>query len=98
MARESTILAGWWRRGGRCEMARATVKTELRFVTAEDLRSQLAEYEVRFGVPSDRLADAFRRDGELEETQEFLDWSALYSAYLAATSPQRARSSRRRAP
>ena len=80
-------------------MARATVKTELRFVTAEDLRSQLAEYEARFGVPSDRLADAFRRDGELEETQEFLDWSALYSAYLAATtSSQRKPASRRRAP
>jgi hypothetical protein len=80
-------------------MARATVKTELRFVTAEDLRSQLAEYEARFGVPSERLADAFRRDGELEETQEFLDWSALYSAYLAATtSPQRKSGSRRRAP
>jgi hypothetical protein len=75
-------------------MARATVKTELRFVTAEEL----AEYEVRFGVPSDRLADAFRRDGELEETQEFLDWSALYSAYVAATSSQRTRASRRRAP
>ena len=79
-------------------MARATVKTELRFVTAEDLRSQLAEYEARFGVPSDRLADAFRRDGELEETPEFLDWSALYSAYLAATGSQRKRASRRRAP
>jgi hypothetical protein len=40
------------------------VKTELHFVTAEDLQSQLAEYEARFGVPSDRLADAFRRDGQ----------------------------------
>jgi hypothetical protein len=80
-------------------MARATVKTELRFVTAEDLRSQLAEYEAKFGVPSDRLADAFRRDGELEETQEFLDWSALYSAYVAATTgSHRKRASRRRAP
>ena len=54
--------------------------SRLRLVTAEDLRSQLAEYEARFGVPSDRLADAFRRNGQLEETQEFLDWSALYSA------------------
>jgi hypothetical protein len=80
------------------EMARGTVKTELRFVTAEDLRSQLAEYEARFGVPSDRLADAFRRDGQPEETQEFLDWSALYSVYLAATRSQRKRASRRRAP
>ena len=80
-------------------MARATVKTELRFVTAEDLRSQLAEYEARFGVPSDRLADAFRRDGELEETQEFLDWSALYAAYVAATAgSQPKRTPRRRAP
>ena len=79
-------------------MARATVKTELRFVTAEDLRSQLADYEARFGVPSDRLADAFRRDGELEETQEFLDWSALYSAYVAATSPKPKRASHRHAP
>jgi hypothetical protein len=84
---------------GRREMAKGTVKTELRFVTAEDLRSQLAEYEARFGVPSDRLADAFRRDGQLEETQEFLDWSALYSAYRAATtSSKRTRPSRRRAP
>jgi hypothetical protein len=80
-------------------MAKGTVKTELRFVTAEDLRSQLAEYEARFGVPSDRLADAFRRDGQLEETQEFLDWSALYSAYRAATTgSRRTRPSRRRAP
>jgi hypothetical protein len=80
-------------------MARGTVKAELRFVTPEDLRSQLAEYEARFGVPSDRLADAFRRDGQLEETQEFLDWSALYSAYRAATTDsQRTRPSRRRAP
>jgi hypothetical protein len=79
-------------------MARATVRAELRFVRAEDLRSQLAQFEARFGVPSDRLADAFRRDGDLEETQEFLDWSALYSAYVAATSSQRKRTSRRRAP
>ena len=89
---DQTDLVGsdpvWW-------MIRSPADPDLSF----DLRSLLTEYEARFGVPSDRLADAFRRDGDLEETQEFLAWSALSSAYVAATtSSQRKRASRRRAP
>ena len=54
-----------------------------------DLQAQLSEYERRYGVPSERLADAFRdvfhRDGEVHHTEDFLAWSALYAAFQKAS-------------
>ena len=61
-----------------------TLKTELRFITVTDLQAQLAEYEQRYDVPSDRLAEAFTPYGELQETEDFLSWSTLYAAFQAS--------------
>jgi len=71
------------------------LKTELRFVTVKDLQKRLAEYEERYGIPSDRLADAFTADGELQETDEFHAWSALYAAVQASTAKPRSKRRRR---
>jgi hypothetical protein len=72
------------------------LKTELRFVTVKDLQAQLAAYEQRYGVPSDRLADAFTIDGEVQETEDFLAWSTLYAALQASTAKSRSKRRRRR--
>jgi hypothetical protein len=52
-----------------------------------DLRAQLDEFEARHGVPSERLADAFRdpRTGDLIETEEFHTWAQRYAAWQMAT-------------
>jgi hypothetical protein len=59
------------------------------------LQARLSEYERRYGVPSERLADAFRdvfhRDGEVRETEDFLAWSSLYAAFQALASKRRRR-------
>lgn len=44
------------------------------------LCEELAMYEKRFGVPSDRLVEAFVVNGSLVETPDFLRWSRLYTA------------------
>jgi hypothetical protein len=71
------------------------LKTEQRFVTVKDLQKRLAEYEERYGVPSDRLVDAFTADGELQETGDFHAWSALYAAFQASTAKPRIKRRRR---
>jgi hypothetical protein len=71
------------------------LKTELRFVTVGDLQARLAEYEKRYGIPSDRLVDAFTTDGELQETEDFHAWSALYAAFQASTAKPRSKRRRR---
>jgi len=71
------------------------LKTELRFVTVKDLQARLDEYERRYEVPSDRLADAFTTDGELQETEDFHAWSALYAAFQASTAKPRSKRRRR---
>lgn len=72
------------------------LKTELRFVTVKDLQARLSEYEQRYGVPSDRLADAFTVNGKLQETEDFLAWSTLYAASQASTAKPRSKRRRRR--
>lgn len=54
-------------------------------VGADKLEARLREYEERYGVPSDQLVDAFR-NSPLEETEDFQDWTLLYSAWLSASS------------
>jgi hypothetical protein len=67
------------------------LRTEVRFVTVKELETQLAEYEQRYGVPSDRLAEAFTSDGELRETEDFFTWSTLYAAFQASTAKPRSK-------
>jgi hypothetical protein len=52
-----------------------------------ELRVQLDKFEARYGIPSARLADAFRdqRTGELKETEEFHAWAQRYAAWELAT-------------
>jgi len=49
-------------------------------IGTEELEHRLWTYEAKYGIPSKDLSSAFR-NGVLEETAEFRDWSLLYSAY-----------------
>ena len=58
------------------------LKINFQPLSAEELRTRLSQFESRYGVPSERLADAFRdADGQLRETDDFLDWSQAYAAW-----------------
>ncbi len=52
--------------------------------TASTLEERLRQFEIRFDLPSDRFIEAFQ-NGELHESEEFLDWSLLYSAWEHVT-------------
>lgn len=55
-------------------------------LTADDLRSRLDNWEERYGVPSDRLWEAFRDDrGQIVETDDMRTWSADLAAYRICT-------------
>ncbi len=48
-----------------------------------DVRAELDVWEGRYGVASDRLADAFADStGNLAETDDFHAWSQTYDAWL----------------
>jgi vacuolar-type H+-ATPase catalytic subunit A/Vma1 len=54
-------------------------------LTIEAVERQLRYFEDLYGVPSERLADAFRTsDGRLKELPDFHRWSLVYAAYLVA--------------
>lgn len=42
------------------------------------LRLERDDFEARYGVKSACLADAFRRDGRLVETDDFVRWSHIH--------------------
>ena len=59
-----------------------TLRLDLRDMTPADLEAQLAVFEDRYGVPSDRLEDAFRDErGELCECRDFREWCHVYTAW-----------------
>jgi hypothetical protein len=70
---------------------KTTVKVE--HVTDEQLRReigpQLDAFEERYGVPSARLDDAFRVEGELVENDDFLIWQRLYETWCNVGGPTR---------
>ena len=48
-----------------------------------DVRAELDAWEARYGVPSDRLADAFMDStGSLADTDDFHAWSQTYNGWL----------------
>lgn len=50
----------------------------------------LAAFEARYGLPSSRLAEAFRDEaGELVETDDFSAWDEAYSIWRWAAGPER---------
>jgi hypothetical protein len=59
-------------------------KVEFTHVTAAELERRLARYESQYGVRSEDLESALR-NGQLQETADFRDWSITYSAWQAAT-------------
>jgi hypothetical protein len=61
------------------------MKSEARMITASDLRRRLELFENRYGIPSDRLAEAFTNQAGLRETDDFHSWSILYGAWQAVT-------------
>ncbi len=61
------------------------IMTSARKLDIGDLRARVAAYEDRYGVPSERMFDAFTVDGELRETAEFQDWLFLYETAQDAT-------------
>lgn len=53
-------------------------------VSIDKLEARLHEYEERYGVPSDRLTEAFTKS-PIKETEDFHDWTLLYSAWQSIT-------------
>lgn len=50
------------------------------------LRAELDRFEKRYGVPSERLADAFTDpDGRLEESDDFHAWGKAWASYQILT-------------
>ncbi len=49
-----------------------------------EIESKLLAFEERFGMSTERFVQLFE-NGQLEETDDFLDWSLLYSAWRLAT-------------
>ena len=61
------------------------MKTDIRPLSLNDLRARITEYEVRYGVPSERLFDAFVVDGVFRESRDFSNWSLLYETWRDAS-------------
>ena len=57
------------------------MRVEVRPTTVADLEARLRCFEERYGVPSERLGDAFA-DGETDDLRE---WSGVYRTWLAVT-------------
>ncbi len=55
----------------------------MRYLTIEDLRARVRLFEERYGVPSDRMREAFLLDGQLIETEDLRAWSALWRTLRA---------------
>jgi len=46
----------------------------------DELRAVLDAFEARYGLPSDRLMDAFLRpDGHVDETEDFHAWDSAWA-------------------
>jgi hypothetical protein len=58
-----------------------------RRIKPHDVRVELDARERRYGVPSERLADAFRdaATGELVESEDYRSWSHAYELWLRAS-------------
>lgn len=52
--------------------------------SGHDLRARLDDFERRYQCTSDTFYKAFM-NGDLDETEDFLDWSILYSAHQIAS-------------
>ena len=65
------------------EVPRTEPRVTRRRLFTVDMRAELDAWEARYGVPSDRLADAFRDStGSLAETDDFHAWSQTYNGWL----------------
>ena len=62
-------------------------RTWVEYVTVEEERARLRpildEFEARYGLASDRLAEAFTVDGVLDETPDFHAWDVAYVTWQA---------------
>lgn len=67
------------------------MKTDVRPLRLEDLAKQVREFEVRYGVPSDRMHELFE-DGEPSPTLR--KWSLLYRTLESARRAAARRSER----
>jgi hypothetical protein len=62
-----------------------TVKVEP--IGTFELEQRLKQFESRFAMPSSEFVEAFR-NGQLQETEEFREWSMLYAAWELASRRQ----------
>lgn len=65
-------------------MPKTQPRVTRRRLSPADVRAELKAREARYGVASDRLADAFRdpATAALVETDDFHAWSQAYDAWL----------------
>ena len=54
------------------------MKSNVRALDLDDLRSRLAVFEDRYGVSSDHLYEVFTVNGVLQESDDFEEWCFLY--------------------
>jgi hypothetical protein len=57
----------------------------------EQIVAELEEFELRYGVPSERLREPFTHNGRLDETADFRRWSFLQGIALRLEVPARGR-------
>ncbi|MGH9090319.1 MAG: hypothetical protein ACRDZR_02900 [Acidimicrobiales bacterium] len=65
-------------------MPKTQPRVTRRQIGPAEVRAELDAWEAKYGVGSDRLADAFRdpATGALVETDDFHCWSQAYDAWL----------------
>jgi hypothetical protein len=68
---------------------RPRVKTDFVETTADELRRKIASFEAAYGVPTERMFDAFKQDGEFVETDDLHAWSLLADTLEAIGEPLR---------
>jgi hypothetical protein len=59
---------------------RQDVKVEAHPLSREEIEKALHTFEEQYGVPSDRMSEAFSRS-PLREDPDFLEWSHLYATW-----------------
>lgn len=58
--------------------------SEVKRWALDEIRAELDRFEAAYGVPSDRLGDAFVVEGELRETADFRRWDFVYACWQHA--------------
>ena len=65
------------------------IKTDVRPTTIAQIETVVHSFEEHYGLPSDRMAEAFMEAGRLVETDDLHTWSQYYASLKAARAHSR---------